>query len=79
MSKYYDEKCVECDLGCHHYGEGKFPNGSPYICCRCYGYILHLEKGISKEHCDGFITEENWQKKEMQKEKIENRKREKTK
>lgn len=51
MSKYYDEKCEQCLQECIFFGDGKFPDGRPYERCTAVGYILHPEKGISKENC----------------------------
>lgn len=66
MNKYYDEKCELCDKDCHYLANDNFPNGKPYEACRFYGYILHPEKGISKEDCKGYISEQKWQAQEAE-------------
>lgn len=71
MSKYYDEKCEQCDQGCHFHAFDKYPDGRPYEACRSAGYILHPEKGISKERCNDFLTEAQWQAKEAEKKRRE--------
>ena len=76
MGKYYDEKCLQCEAGCHFFGYGQFPNGETYEACRNYGYILHLDKGVSMDECEGFRTEEQWLKEqEIKKKKNESRNR----
>ena len=60
MGKYYDEKCEQCEQGCHYHAFDSYPDGRPYEACRHYGYILHPEKGITKEPCPGFISEKRW-------------------
>lgn len=58
--KDYDQKCKMCDQGCHHHQFGQFQDGRKYEACRYYGYILHKEKGVSQEVCEGYITDQFW-------------------
>lgn len=67
MNKYYDEKCEQC-AQCGHYAMGAYPSGVPYEACRRYGYILHPEKGITQESCDGFQTPEQIEREKVMKE-----------
>lgn len=57
MARYYDTKCLQCEQDCAHFAHDRYePGGEPYEACRFYGYILHPEKGISEEDCEGYIT-----------------------
>lgn len=75
MGKYYDEKCEQCDQGCHFHAFDKYPNGTPYEACREYGYILHPEKGISKEKCSAYLTETQFAAREAEKNRREKQQR----
>lgn len=55
--RYYDEKCVDCSNGCCYLARDTYRDGREYEACRCFGYILHPEKGISEERCPKFRTE----------------------
>lgn len=72
--KYYDEQCRQCP-DCYYYQDGKYSDGKAYMACRYYGYILHPEKGISEEECNGFKTEAQYKREQEQQKKNDERRR----
>lgn len=66
--RYYDHKSSQCNT-CAWIETGEFPDGTPYECCKCYGYIFHPEKGISDEPCPSRCNERPQPKKDEPKKK----------
>ena len=55
MIRWYDQKTTSCD-DCFFYQPGSFPDGTPYMACRQYGYIFHEEKPVTDEACEKHIS-----------------------
>ena len=66
MTRYYDQPTTQC-CDCRFWQDGSFPNGTPYKACRRYGYLLHYDKPVTDEKCDGFSSQAEYDRQaEMQ-------------
>lgn len=55
MIRWYDQKTTSCD-DCFFYQPGSFPDGTPYMACRQYGYVLTDTKPATDEACEKHVS-----------------------
>ena len=57
MTRYFDQPTTQCE-DCALRQPGTMPDGTPYLACRGYGYILHYDKPVTDEHCERHASQE---------------------